>query len=280
MSNPVRIVRRRFYLNEDYIFPPGYFAELYMKITDLDSDNHEFGLWEDSMKFESLYKEGEREYRIGVYIFVDTSSHFDLIVCSTNPNDCVESTPGYDVGNPHPRVWHWLNQLRGFVYSVNCKGSSLVKEWCLDPLKEGGGERSVRDVYLEKQHDDLTIHHYYYYGTCEDRTSVEVLIKEELAAFVLSVERDMLGVGREYTLHPANKVLGLGESFESMMDRIQIVTVQVRNLERELSHPLEGIHDSSDVGKYHSQLVEVAAMAFRLEMELSEKILDEMSSVV
>ena len=89
MKDPVRIVRRRFYLNDDYIFPPGYFADLCIKITKLDSSSHEFSLWEDGMKFESRFIDNGQEYTIGVYIYVEPSSHFDLVVCSSNHVDRV-----------------------------------------------------------------------------------------------------------------------------------------------------------------------------------------------
>ena len=177
MCDPVRVVKRRFYLNEDYIFPPGYFAELYMKVTDLDLQSHQFGYWEKCMKFESLFEEGGAQYRIGVYVTVDPSKYFDLVVCSTNHENRSVA------GRSSHRVWNWLNKVRSFVYSYCGECTGLVKEYCLDPLNDYGGERTLQEVIAGKDEEGNAMLRRFYYGTCSGSTAVEVSTSEEMDVY-------------------------------------------------------------------------------------------------
>ena len=222
MPNPKRVVRRRFRLNEDYIFPPGYFANLYMKITELDVNNHEFGFWEDSMTFESLFNDDGKQYRIGVYILVEPSSHFDVVVCSTNPLDRVvlpECGAGHQ-SHPH-RVWHWLNCVRGFVYSQNGECPNLVKELCLDPLSDSSGEKSFNEVISEKHLDGRAILRRFYYGSGgDDEEVLEVFTSEEMDVLCVMLDRELLTVDRELQLHTVERTSSVYHELDVIVARV------------------------------------------------------------
>ena len=172
MHEPVRVVRRRFCLNDDYIFPPGYFAELYMKMTELDPSNHEFGFWENSMKFETLYEEKGTEYQLGVYITLEPSKYFDVVVCSTNAGDKIV----FGRRENSYRVWAWLNLVRYYVYSIyDEKFAHLVSEWCLDPVRDCSVPKAFQGAFNGRKNESNsnTLLRRFYYGTCLDKTSVE-----------------------------------------------------------------------------------------------------------
>ena len=222
MPNPKRVVRRRFRLNEDYIFPPGYFANLYMKITELDVNDHEFGFWEDTMTFESWFNDDGKLFRIGVYIFVEASSHFDVVVCSTNPLDRV-ALPECGVGHQsHPhRVWHWLNCVRGFVYSLSGECPNLVRELCLDPLSDISGEKAFKEVIAEKHLEGRDGLRRFYYGSSgDDEEVLEVCTSEDMDVLNVMLDRDLLAADRELQLNTVERASSVYHELDFIVARV------------------------------------------------------------
>ena len=217
MENPVRVVRRRFYLNEDYMFPPGYFAHIYMNIINLDVANHVFGFWQDSMKFESVFDEGGKRYRIGVYVSVTAHSHFDLIVCSSNPEGASAVKECKYQSCSH-RVWSWLNCVRSFIYSSN---ANLVKEWCVDPLNEYGDERSIQESFVKKELESGALFRLYYYGSSGDDAVVEALTRAELSVLAMMLEQELIDVDRDCTLYKLEQDCAVRQSLRSIVAQVQ-----------------------------------------------------------
>ena len=262
MRNPVRIVRRRFYLNEDFIFPPGYFAKLYMKMIALDPGNHDFGFWEDSMKFESSYVDGNTIYHIGAYVIVESSSHFDLIVSSTHPADFIAHNVSFHSERQPPCVWHWLNQVRSYVYANQHDCPGLVKEWCLDPLNDYYTELSLQEVLIGLGGIGNTIFHRFYYGACDGKTVVEDPLKMELEVLATMLEHDLIDVGRECILISENQSILILMELESAMKNVQSLKQRLSMANREVASFL------------HASVYEAASDLSALETGVSDMVQD------
>ena len=276
LPDAVRIVKRRFSLNEDFMFPPGYFTELYMLITDfLDTTNHFAGLWEDSMAFETTYEEMQRrggagEFLIRVYISVTPARHFDLVVCSNNPEDrLTEGTTNSD--QPH-RVWNWLNRVRGFVYSLNGGHRNLVKEWPLHPLHDGTGARELQEVLVGKAQEVQTVSRKYYYGSCSKKGKtlpVEVCTKEELSVLEMKLQQDLIDVDRECRIDSNVLESVVREQLTPMVEKVKSLERTVCSL---------GDDTTAGMGALSIQLMEVATGVDALETETNDVLQQSLAS--
>ena len=257
--DPVRVVKRRFYLNDDYIFPPGYFADIYMNITELDPNNHEIGFWEDCMKFESIFEDANgEEYVIGVYISVEHSSHFDLMVCSTNPHDQGETAtlPGAESVVVR-RVWNWLNRVREYVYSASSDCKNLVKEWCVNSSRKSGGEMSFQEVFVEKELNDRTLLRRYYYGTCESKTATEEFTQEEAIVLVTMLEGGLIDLSRDSAI----LINSVNRNFGQILNYVK--------------SQLENVKGKLPLSEKLVQLFDVVSSVESLETEVGDKLQEE-----
>ena len=229
-SDAKRIVKRRFKLEEDFIFLPGYFADLYISIAGLCSDYHYCGMWSDGMSFETSYIEGGREYMICVCIFIVDSHYFDLVVYSSNPTDRVMKTCDKDTVSP--RVWNWLMQTVGFVYDLNntyCSGI-LVKEECLHPLDDRYAPRDLYDAWKDRN-SGQPIPRMYYYGSCGTYSATEEATREEALVFAKWTELEMVEVRRECHLTNACQ----DNPNKPVEDRIKPMQVEVQAVQHSIS---------------------------------------------
>ena len=234
MIDAVRVVRRRFYLNEDFMFPPGYFADLYLKITTLDPRNHQFVFWEDCMKFESRYLVDNKDFVVGVYISIGSTGYFDVVVCSTELRDL--DVTGRVIGHSNPcRVWNWMCRVRGFVYSLYSEENSLVREWCLDPVSDSDEERTIQDVLLGKQEKGDVVCQRYYYGSCGGHTVAVVMTDEEYEVLSTMLRRRLVSLGREYDLHSVERNNPARHQLENVLNQVRSLKFNLKRLEGNMS---------------------------------------------
>ena len=200
-----RIVKRRFKLKEDFVFPPGFFADLFMSITGLNSDHHHARLWSDSLSFETLYFDSlsREDYKICLYICIsetEESHYFDLTVCSNNPCDRVPDK--CDEGAKLPRVWSWLMRAVSFIYTINeaYKSRIIVRQCCLHPT-EADLVKDLRQAWKDRCSDN-PLPRLYYYGSCGSNSATEIPTREEALVFAQWTGLGLAEVSRECHLAP------------------------------------------------------------------------------